>query len=88
MNDHPFLTPWQQAILEQYGDPADVLLDTTDYDEFTKVLLICGDGLLAFLMQELSPKEGCESAADAAHRLLVILDQVTAASYAVSNMQP
>lgn len=85
LREASFLTSWQVDVLVSYGDPADHLLRCRTMPQFESQLEDCGDGLLIFLMRELSPGEDCGSAQEARDRLRMIEQQVNGAHQSVKG---
>ncbi|OLP04569.1 hypothetical protein [Rhodoferax antarcticus] len=75
----PIINRAQATLLEFYGaGDFEHLLAATNADELKRLLDSCGDGLLRFLMVELSSHEDCESVAVAINRVTNAIDDLNA----------
>lgn len=75
--DVQMLTPWQRTALMTYdlGEFA-YLAEATDGRAFRDSLRDCGDGLLRFIVSELSQREDCENYQDAIRRVTSARNQL------------
>ena len=75
----------QIAALNVYenGDFAYLLDPTKLRDPAEDVLETCGDGLLHFIVTELSTEEGCEHTVDACYRLVTAQRQLCKVQQAI-----
>lgn len=63
------LTPYQRAALDAYADGDFAYIDSYPYKHGDQFLVDVGDGLLTFIMIELSSNEDCENLAVAIQRI-------------------
>lgn len=85
---HPVLNRAQEILLSKYAEgDFQYLLEIKTQEAMAHQLAECGDGLLRFLMVELSDKEDCKDLGTARDRLRTAIDQLEALDSALSDAQ-
>jgi len=85
---NPFLNASQIAVLEAYADGHFAhFVEIDSEDAFNQQLASCGDGLIRFLLVELSTKEDCDSLATAYQRIQTAIANLQAVASLVEQKE-
>jgi hypothetical protein len=74
----PRFNKMQVAVLTHYARGEFSYLLTSEEDQDDATLETCGDGLLRFIIQEISEDEGCDDSVTAEDRLETAIEQMRA----------